>query len=163
MVSPNHNELTPRRFLDDVLAAEEEIRHRGWTLRHYGVKNGDGTSVPLCHTVGLDDRDTQPEVAIVGVPHDSARVLLEHVASSLTSGRMTVIDGAELPGWSLWSAGQPFAVSSIDTVRFSDALVLAQIHCDPRPVRMLQLLWRDDLGRLPSEPGYSGDPQPVLR
>lgn len=135
--------------LDHLHRAVEE---HGWLVITAPLGDGlpDATS-----TVGLTARGL-PELAVVGLGHDTGGALLHEVATRLTAGQV-LPDGEPVPD--LLDGGTDPCLD--EPVRPQVLLPAADLYGDAVLVR--QLVWADADGRLPGDDGFAHeDLQPLV-
>jgi hypothetical protein len=128
------------------------VQEHGWLV----VSGSLGQKLPqVTTTVGLTARGL-PELAVAGLDASTAGALLHELAGRLASGQV-VGDGA--PVRDLLVSGADPCLD--EPVRPSVPLPAADLYGSAVVVR--QLVWPDEQGRLPGDPGFAhGDQQPLL-
>jgi hypothetical protein len=135
--------------LDELTAAVEQ---HGWLV--VSAPLGDGLPVATS-TVGLTARGL-PELAVVGLAHDTGGSLLHEVATRLVAGA-PIGDGEPVAG--LVDVGADPCLD--EPVRPEVLLPAADLYGDAVVVR--QLVWPDTQGRLPGDDGFAhADLQPLV-
>lgn len=126
----------------DLVAALEE---HDWLVVH-----GPGAA---SSTAGLARQDL-PELVVLGLPPEVGGALLHELAEHLLAGE-PVPDEQPL-GW-LVEGGRPPVLLPVPTPPEMPA-----VQALGRPVQVRQLVWADDAGRMPWEPGADATGQPLL-
>lgn len=119
----------------------------GWAVAHV---RGERRAAGYSHTVGLTRFHGHPEVLVSGLEPGDATRLLGEIAESVRSGvwlSAGIMFGAD--------TGHTLQLADIaDPQRMADAqLVYAS---EAGPVRGLQVIWSDQSGRWPWDPGWLG-------
>lgn len=129
-----------------------DIREHGWHI--VGIPD-DHEGPGFSFTVGLYMRTLQPEILLMGLPLDTARVLLNSIAEHLMSG------GAISPGSRVAGliASHELLFQPIHPTHYSDFLGYANwfYRNTSAPFPALQGIWPDAQGRFPHEAEF--DPQ----
>ena len=141
-------------WLDQLLFDTHlRIARHGWTcvsVLEHGRTPGWG------YTIGLSETANHPELAVVGLEHETAVPLLAELATS-------VVDGArfdDLPDGRFERRGRPFRVVPVHreqwwTDRFNMWLNYYGDRGEAVPaLRALQVLWPDGDDRLPGDPEF---------
>jgi hypothetical protein len=133
-------------------ALHRAVQENGWLVVTAPLGDGlpDATT-----TVGLTARGL-PELAVVGLGHETGGALLHEVATRLTSGQ-ALEDGAPVPGL----VDGPHDPCLDEPVRPQVQLPAADLYGDD--VLLRQLVWHDAEGRLPGDDGFAHDDlQPLV-
>ncbi|WP_454231348.1 DUF4262 domain-containing protein [Mycolicibacterium fortuitum] len=141
----NHDARRCERHED--LAAT--IAEHGWAV--IGVFPTEGNpDMTCCYTVGLSPRSL-PELAVYGLPLNAGTALLNAAAKSLVERGATWADG-EFP------AHLAPEHTVIQRITMTDTTDLAEAkNFYNKPILGLQLVWSDNMGRLPWETGCAPD------
>ncbi|WP_040517447.1 DUF4262 domain-containing protein [Gordonia neofelifaecis] len=131
----------PDHLVDDALALIADGR---WAIT--GVL-GDAARSPMTYTTGLTEHG-RPELVMTGLPPDLAGVLLEHAARSVIADR-SFGPGSDVPA----RLRRPVRFRAVDVID-SEPMRLTRIVYG-RQFDAVQLVWPDDDGRYPWQPGYS--------
>jgi hypothetical protein len=123
----------------------ETVREHGWAVR---VVYGEGQRPPWAYTVGLGASGL-PELVVTGLPAERAVELLNDWAEHLLESGV-----APAPG------ERPAAALEYAEVAEPDAHLVHAVALYGEGRRAVQLVWADEEGRWPWEPGVGG--QPVL-
>ncbi|OBG21620.1 hypothetical protein A5768_26325 [Mycolicibacterium fortuitum] len=137
------NHHARRRDRAEGLAAT--IAEHGWAV--IGVFPTDGNpDMTCCYTVGLSPRSL-PELAVYGLPLNAGAALLNAAAKSLVERGATWADG-EFP------TNLTPEHTVIQRITMTDTSDLAEAkNFYNKPILGLQLVWSDNMGRLPWETG----------
>lgn len=136
-------------FINDV--ALPSVKEHGWHV-HGHMVSATELGGNITYTVGLTEAGL-PELAVTGLPHNTAAVILNDCARTHLGAEMR-------PGVQYFSAGgshllvvdAPGIVGPLARVMYGES------------VRFRQLLWADNVGRFPTSPAWrdGGHPrQPV--
>jgi hypothetical protein len=134
---------------DDARIAESVGRH-GW---HAIAVEGTQDEPPFSYTIGLCDRLGHPELVVLGLEARVAHGLLADVVSAIRSGRCYG------PGESYLDVIQGYSVLFLAVhrtqvlCRLGYALAYYRRLGNRELLRAVQLVWPDQAGRLPTEPG----------
>lgn len=137
---------------DLVSTAYEQITAGRWSVT--GVF-GDDTSSPVAYTTGLTEH-RRPELLITGLEPDLACRILNRAAELALADRRFLdakfLDGVVRP---------PHRLAALPAVDTSELHVTRLLYGPD--FLALQLIWPDEEGRFPWEPGYSFplDAQPL--
>lgn len=144
----NDPNLTPDAYVHQL---RELLRDRPFLVQSVG---GSIDSAEFSYTIGLTAHGL-PELIVMGRRHDEATTLLK-IWGDYVLGTSLVLPGETL-------ATGPFVLEAVEVERPEEHLLMADSLFGPA-VRALQLVWADDRGRWPWDPGHwarrSG--QPVL-
>ena len=117
--------------------------------------NGDATHPPWTYTIGLLDGFGHPELIVVGLACESACALLNALADRVAAGCRFAAGE--------WFVGGDYTLGfrPVHDTRWESGLFAKWHHyyeCvgypDEDPVA-LQVVWPDDSGRFPEDPGFS--------
>lgn len=141
-------DLTPEAYLKDLRRRLDE---------HPIVVQsvfGSPTTAEFSYTIGLTAHGL-PELIVLGRRHEEAATLL------LLWGQYLLEESVVLPGETLGSG--PFVMEAVEVEHPERFLLMADSLFGPA-VRALQLVWADDRGRWPWDPGHRArrSGQPVL-
>lgn len=117
---------------------------------------GSADGLPsLNYTVGLPLLHHHPEIAILSLPHAAANTVLRAVVQRIADG-LQLDDGHHLDDL----ATAPLRVVALPTDVANAVLAAAAAFLEQRGLetRALQLVWPDDQGRFPDQPGYDVPP-----
>jgi hypothetical protein len=120
----------------------DTVETYGWAVR---AVYGEGARPPWAYTVGLHAQDL-PELVVTGLPAEEAVSLLNDGAERLLDGLPAAPFGT---GYELVELPHPDVHLLQATALFGPAF------------RAVQLVWADERGRWPWDPGFAGR-QPVL-
>jgi hypothetical protein len=154
------NGSPPARIDAYLDKAREIIDRHGWMVQ-YVFPTGDGDlEAPFAYTVGLTVRD-HPELLITGLPDQVAHELLNDLARRVHHGNQRLRDGQILndviQGYpARLRLGCPVDAIQPGTVRAVYGPLAGAV--------LLQLLWPDNRGVFPDQPGWDTTrmPQPLL-
>lgn len=135
-------------YLDELRAT---IKDHGWAVQFV-----ESEKRPFAYTVGLHDLGL-PELLMTGLPADVATRVLNSIA------HMSVGDGTVLAPAMHIDYQDRFLIEVVE-VEHPDAHLKFAIKLFGPQVRALQLVWADDRGRWPWDPGWKHGRrrQPVL-
>lgn len=141
--------------MSDLLQRAESLRRavveHGWVVVSTPAQ---GSRPAVSSTVGLTGRGLA-ELVVVGLPEQVGGALVHDVAARLVDGRR-LPDGVPLPD--LVDGGAPVLATVAGAVAGVPA---CDVYGDA--VRLRQLAWPDEDGRLPWQPGFAHpDLQPAL-
>jgi hypothetical protein len=136
------------RSVAEVLAAYRQcIRVRGWALVSVAPAGG---RTGFCYTIGMTRHHDHPELLASGLPTREARALLDDLVERVRGGQRL-------------RAGEvltPDGEYRLQLLRVADPGQLdhAQaVYAGPRtPVQALQVVWSDEAGHWPWQPGWGG-------
>ena len=142
---PNYD---PDAFVDQL---RERLRDRRYLVMSVG---GSRDSAEFSYTIGLTAYGLH-ELIVLGRRHDEAQTLLT------VWGDYVLDKSLVLPGETFGTG--PFVLEAVEVEHPEEHLVLADSLFGPA-VRALQLVWADDRGRWPWDPGHRArrSGQPVL-
>lgn len=144
----NDPNLTPDAYVQQL---RELLRDRRFVVQSVG---GSTSSAQFSYTIGLTAHGL-PELIVLGRRDDEATRLLQLWGEYVLDMRLV------LPGETLRTG--PFLLEAVEVERPEDHLLMADSIFGPA-VRALQLVWADDRGRWPWDPGHRArrSGQPVL-
>ena len=130
---------------DDLIGdALAQIADGRWAVT--GVL-GDAAHPPIAYTSGLTDLG-RPELVMTGLPPRLGGLLLDHAAQSVV-GDPAFGAGSSVPA----RLRRPVALRAIDVID-AGSMRLTRILYGLR-FEAVQLVWPDDEGRYPWQPGYA--------
>ncbi len=130
----------------------EKIDTFGWSVVMVGPVRTERIA-PFAYTIGLS-RLGSPELIIVGIDIPVAGRILTKVATLVRNG--TRIDQGLLPGILLGDYVLDMReMSALHHDAYLGRLPWFHEHFGTGPLRVLQAVWPDDLGRYPDDPGVT--------
>ncbi|MBL8729510.1 MAG: DUF4262 domain-containing protein [Planctomycetes bacterium] len=151
-----------RRRTDDLSPAErqllDDVDGAGLHVVHVPARG----AVPACSfSVGLWESFQQPEVLVLGLPHEVAGELIEVVADEADAGQR-FLDGTRHEGL---LEDYPVRFVEVPKSRYAEFLAAASWAYEGADFPAVQLVWPDKQGRWPWDPearaGFAAS-QPVL-
>ncbi len=144
----DHPDATTEDYLDEV---RDIIRGHGWAVQFV-----ESEKRPFAYTIGLHDLGL-PELLMTGLPPRTVHRVLNSIA------HLMVDDGTVLAPAMHIDYEDRFLIEVVEVEHPDVHLKFAIALCGPQ-IRALQLVWADDRGRWPWEPGwgYGRRRQPVL-
>ena len=131
----NHPELTYDDYLDTVILPL--VHQNGWAVQGVSGRH------PFAYTVGLTECGV-PELVITGMDDCAAATVLNAIAGRVLREDLDVGARVDLSGLAL----------EVLAVEHPDLHLLTATALYGDEVRGLQLVWPDDRGRYPWQPGH---------
>lgn len=139
------------------------IETKGWALEPVPARpEADPPQPGYAYTIDFPERFSFPEVVVFGLTPVAASGLLDLVAALLDGGTDIPL-GVELTG--LFDNDLRSVFAPIDVAQWGQLFTTARSWYRGRAFDVVQLLWPDRDGFLPTEPGYDQRmrlAQPVL-
>jgi hypothetical protein len=139
------------------------IETAGWAIESVPAQIDSDPPVPgYSYTIGFPSAFGFAEVLVFGLAPVAAKGVFELTAELLSGGTVIPL-GVELTG--LFDNGLRCVFAPVDLDEWSDLVATAVAWYRTAPFEVVQLLWPDRRGVLPTEPGF--DPrvrnaQPVI-
>ena len=145
---------------DKTAALVQQVRDTidhgpGWTVIAVFGTERDPDAVPFAYTVGLTAHD-HPELVITGLPAEVAHWLLNDLAGRVHHDGQRLQDGQVLDD--VIQGYQARLRAGVASEDLHPGMVRAVYGAFAGSV-LLQLLWPDNRGRFPDQPGY--DPRMI--
>jgi hypothetical protein len=160
---PNHDGPLPDFRIPHGEKIEWMIETRGWALEAVPADTTtDPPSPPYAYTIGFPAAYGFPDVAVFGLTPAATNGMLELVADLLAGGTEIPI-GVELTG--LFDNELRCVFRPVDTVSWGPLFGTARAWYRADELDMVQLLWPDRNGFLPTDVGFDQRlrfAQPVL-
>jgi len=151
--------MAPDAFLGKILHLIDE---HGWAVvgvggggcDYGGCDSGADDDIPFSYTVGLSTLGF-PEVITYGLPQRVAQACLNCVGQQVSTGRPPRV------GAMVDRVFQGFRGYLLDVTDTYDLVVVGQVYPE---IVAAQLIWPDQHGRFPWQPGYDHRrcPQPLM-
>ncbi|WP_225933572.1 DUF4262 domain-containing protein [Mycolicibacterium pallens] len=144
----DHPDATTEDYLEELQAT---IRDHGWAVQFVESENR-----PFAYTIGLHDHDL-PELLITGLRPEVSASVLNSIA------HMIVDDGTTLEPAMHIDFEDRFLIEVVE-VEHPDVHLKFGVRLFGPRIRAFQLVWADNHGRFPWEPGWGHGRrrQPVL-
>ncbi len=165
VTSPDPRDPYAEKFgaMSAVEKIEWMIETSGWALEPVlPDADADPPRGAYAYTIGIPELTGFPEIAVFGLTPVAARGLLDLVVDLLEGGTEIPI-GSEFVG--LFDNDLRSIFLPIDVDKWAEYLRTAVAWYKGAPFEMVQLLWPDRIGFLPTEAGYAHHlrlAQPVL-
>lgn len=130
-----------QEYLSKVKAV---VAEHGWAVQ------GVGSEPSVAYTVGLAKKSV-PEIMLMGLPMEVAHAILNTVARQLTGGTLSLKEGVNIDGVFEGFPAQFRELTFVESDRHMPVACIVAGYTVPA----WQLLWPDENGRFPGDPGVA--------
>lgn len=139
------------------------LEREGWALDAVAARAEEPPFPRYAYTIGFEDRFGFPEVCVLGLSPVACRGLFDLLADALAGGTELPLGPAFI---GLLEGDQPCALLTVDSASTAALFPALREHQalagrDEDRFRMVQLVWPDQHGALPWEPGFDPALAPV--